>query len=375
MSLVELMVAMGIGLFLVGGAVTVLVDNKDQFLFEEEASYLQENARFAFDQLSYDLRLAGYFGCTSTIMDVTNTLNGSTDDDKGYFSSQGLKGYEYSERGDSDFPETGATDDIAALMLEDTDVVIINRGEFDDRLVVTSHQPASSKIGLSASNNLEKGKILVLATPSCRNAAIFQMSGPNSTNPDHIVHNTGASTSPGNCHKALSKTSKGESYSCDSPPANNQKGMEYPPGSSLMEFVSHTYFVGESDITGLPTLYRVQLEQSGSSTTPVINELISGVENMQLLYGVDLDEDADGVVDQYFNADDITYDIAVGANTLSWDRVMAVRLTLILRSQRFVFPENTEVDLGDDFEYNDRYMRQKVSATVRVRNRGLGVKL
>ena len=96
---------------------------------------------------------------------------------------------------------------------------------------------------------------------------------------------------PGNCHRALSNTNRGGSaYDCDSPPATARKGVDYPNGSSIMRFVSHAYFVGTSDITGLPTLFRMELIQSGTTVNNQIRELVSGVENMQLIYGVDTDE-------------------------------------------------------------------------------------
>jgi type IV pilus assembly protein PilW len=366
LTLVELLVSMVIGLFLIGGVLSVMLDSKDQFLVEQEMAYIQENGRFAVDQMGYDIRLAGYFGC-SVGGELTNTLNGSTDADGGSFSSNGIKGFEFSEKNDADFPS-----DIESLLAADTDVVVVNRGQQDDSLVVTSHVPASQTIHLSAPSNLNKGDILIISSSDCRNMAIFQMSGPNNTaNPSQIGHNSGGSVSPGNCHKALSTASNG-AYSCSSVPANNVHGRSYPPGSSLMQFISYAYFVGTSSITGLPTLYRMSLGRSGTSAVNVVEEFVSGVEDLQVVYGVDSSATADAQVDRYYSADDITADIASAGSTIAWDRVITARVTLIMRSNRQVFPVNTAVNLGDGFTFNDRFMRQRISSTIRIRNRGLG---
>lgn len=377
LTLIELLIAMTIGLVLLAGVVTVMIGSKNHFYSEEEMSYIQENGRFAIDQLGYDIRMAGYFGC-SVLGELTNTLEGS--DAESWLSSNGIKGFEYSEKDDADFP-----DGLSDLVLAGTDVVVINRGEQDDSLIVTEHKPTSATIDLaSGSDAIVAGDILVLVNPDCSHAAIFQMSGPNSSNPDHINHNTGNTVSPGNCRKALSDAD-GKAYACgdSNEPANNGvEGFEFQPGSSLMKFNSSAYFIGTSTITGLPTLYRSAVTRSGSTASSVNEELISGVENMQILYGLDTSTDMDGVVDQYVRATSITQDEASGGVYTAWDRVITVRLDLVMRSARPVYPENTEVNLGvdldndnavDDDVYNDRFMRQKFSTTFRIRNRGIGL--
>lgn len=62
-SLTELLVAMVIGLLLLGGLVTLMVNSKKNYAQQDYSARLQENARFAVDFLSYDIRMAGYYGC------------------------------------------------------------------------------------------------------------------------------------------------------------------------------------------------------------------------------------------------------------------------------------------------------------------------
>jgi type IV pilus assembly protein PilW len=63
-TLMELMVSMVIGLFLVGGVATLAFHSKKAYETQNYVTRLQENARFAIQFLSYDLRMAGYFGCS-----------------------------------------------------------------------------------------------------------------------------------------------------------------------------------------------------------------------------------------------------------------------------------------------------------------------
>jgi len=64
-TLVELMVALSIGSFLMIGAVTVFMQSRTTFRVNESISRLQENARFVVNALEPDLRMAHYWGLTS----------------------------------------------------------------------------------------------------------------------------------------------------------------------------------------------------------------------------------------------------------------------------------------------------------------------
>lgn len=69
-TLIELLVAMVIGLVLLGGLVTLMVNSKKNYAQQDYSARLQENARFAMQFLSYDIRMAGYFGCSNNIVGV-----------------------------------------------------------------------------------------------------------------------------------------------------------------------------------------------------------------------------------------------------------------------------------------------------------------
>ena len=62
MTLIELMVAMAIGLFLTWGAIQVYLQSKVNYRMAEIVARLQENVRFALETMEPDIRLAGYWG-------------------------------------------------------------------------------------------------------------------------------------------------------------------------------------------------------------------------------------------------------------------------------------------------------------------------
>ena len=65
MTLIELTVAMAIGLFLIGGALYVYSQSKNSYRASDSLARLQESARFALDTLEPDVRLARYWGLNS----------------------------------------------------------------------------------------------------------------------------------------------------------------------------------------------------------------------------------------------------------------------------------------------------------------------
>ncbi|MGH8494520.1 MAG: PilW family protein, partial [Gammaproteobacteria bacterium] len=65
MSLIELMVALVIGSILIIGAVSVYMQSRSSYRVNEAVARLQENARFALDTMEPDIRLARYWGQTS----------------------------------------------------------------------------------------------------------------------------------------------------------------------------------------------------------------------------------------------------------------------------------------------------------------------
>jgi prepilin-type N-terminal cleavage/methylation domain-containing protein len=63
-SLIELMVSLVIGLFILAGVVYVMANSRKNYETTDYTARLQENARFALHYLGFDLRNAGFSGCS-----------------------------------------------------------------------------------------------------------------------------------------------------------------------------------------------------------------------------------------------------------------------------------------------------------------------
>jgi type IV pilus assembly protein PilW len=95
--------------------------------------------------------------------------------------------------------------------------------------------------------------------------------------------------------------------------------------AEVRQLLVRTYFVASCDECGIdtiPTLKRAEL----LGTTIVVTPLAEGVENLQIEYGFDADND--GNPDRYLTAPDA----ALGAAYGRWENVMAVRLYALFRS-------------------------------------------
>lgn len=358
LSIVELMVSLVISMAVIAGSVQVVLGSKKSFIDQDEVSFIQTNSRFAMDLLGKDIRMAGYLGCAT--QDTVQTANSIDNGLGGYLSLHGIRGYE-GEVNSDDFPA-----DLKDKVWPGTDAVMIRYASGDNEVSISSHNPASAVIHLFEDHDFPKESILMIADSSCRHVGVFQVSGPNSMPANHIVHNTGGGTN--NCTKIIKgnfvcKPSCGP-VSCDG--FGTATGA-YGPGSKVMEFVSRAYFIAESDVLpGVPALKRHVLDTYG---TPKIaaEEIALGVEDFEVLYGSDVD--GDGNVDQFRKANQMDLNGDGNIDDDDWDQVLTVKLSLVFRSQDPVMHMAEQKTLADK-TYNDKYMRQLINSTIRIRNRG-----
>lgn len=81
-SLIELMIAMVLGLLVLGAAIAVFQSNQRTYRANEGLNRIQENARVAFELMSRDLRAAGGSACSNA--SVVETSDTPTDNEKLY---------------------------------------------------------------------------------------------------------------------------------------------------------------------------------------------------------------------------------------------------------------------------------------------------
>jgi type IV pilus assembly protein PilW len=348
-TLIELMVSLTIGMMIVITIGYVYLGASRTFRALEASSRMQENARYAVERIGFDLRMAGYTGCSYST--VANVLNDPSAWENNLFG-QPLAGY---ESGTSTYP-----DGVAGNVLRG-DALSILRADNAKEYIVDSHNPNSAQFQLTANHDLKQGEILVVT--DCSHAAVFQMTNVNNNNTIKTVnHNTGTGT-PGNCTKGF-----GLPVDC-----SNTNGTDYTfkPGSRLYRLNAATYYI-RTNAEGEPALYRQKLGYDDGDSALTAEEVVEGIEDMQITYGVDTTATADGAVDTYVTANQVAVAAPGSTGEEDWKRVLSIRVSLLLASRE----GEVATTKAQTYSYNgatvtpsDRRLRKVFTTTIAIRNR------
>lgn len=310
-SMVELMVAMVIGLMILAAVSTVLVNSKKNYTTQDSLARLQENARFAIQILSRDLRMAGHFGCADDISAVHNLLNPGAVTFPVFNTDHPIEG---SESG-ADWSPSGESLDFTPLA--GTDAIAI-RYVASDSVALTKEMPSQAgSAQVAPDSGLKIGDVVMIA--DCSSADIFQITNFNpGTGFDLVVHNTGGG-SPGN------------------DPSNNPHKFSkaYGLDAKIMRFNSVAYYI-RLNANGQPALFRRALVTNTGASNQVDQELVEGIEDLEILYGID-SVNNDRIPDVYKTA------TSVGSD---WNNVVAVRFGIVARSLA-----NADHQTGNDKQY------------------------
>jgi len=354
-TLVELMVAMVLSLLLMAAVSQVYLLNKRSFVAQAQSSLVQESGNFALEYLGRDLRMAGLLGCSSRrpgnqALPVRSYLN---DNDYPYdVLGHAVFGYEAQGTGtgatyniSATNPAPGgswspalpaATNSLAGKVIPGTDVVVMSGTEGSD-IPLVSPFTSGAQIFVDDTSPFAVGDVLLVT--DCQQAELFQATNVVAASGNIVGSQSGAFT-PGNA----------------SPIAEQGPVGPFTEGSRISLLRSYAYYVGRG-ANGTPTLFRAQL----NSGTMQDQELVSNVESMQIVYGIDNDEDY--VVDSYVTADAVP----------NWQQVRALRLSLLVRSpQPFLDSDDTASYVLAGTTVNpvdDRRQRRVFTSTIALRNR------
>lgn len=347
LSLVELMIAMTLGLIVLAGVLSLFMTNKQSYTLENAVAQIQEGGRFSLDFMRPQLRRAGYTGCGGQNLwsSGMNLLNGT---DQLYAFSQAIQGYDYNGTGTSGsytisaetpaldnsatdwtpaIPNTSSSgnttiwDNIKGYVIPGSDIIMIHSVNPGG---VAVKPPSGGGGGSAGSVKVYDGNQIssllgqIGYITNCQDAAVFQITNINVSSAT-VVHSKTGSYYPGNA-------SQGKVDNMSAP-------------AQMFTMQTYIYFIGLSADGQNPALYVTSLDNSslnGSTTFGAVNlqtpqELVDGVENMQILYGVDTD--ADGIANQYVAASDIT----------NWSTVsiVSVRIGLLVRSDSGAVPASS----------------------------------
>ena len=338
-SLVEIMVSLLAGLILTAGVIQIYAANKQTYRVADASARMQENARFAMEQLGRDLRMAGFQGCAGSVRTIVDTLN----DTSSFLYNFGVAIQGFEATGASVW--TPAVDSSITSPLGGMDIVAV-RGVFEDGVAITGQpdnaadcpgasETADLKIGNTTGINVDDTVI----AGNCTRASIFQITGVSGgtlANPPITISHILTPQPP----------------PLPAPPGNGTAdlGACYAGNGRLFHITTRVFYI-RNNTAGIPALYRK--DGAGSA-----EELVEGVEDMQILYGVDTD--GDGSVNQYLRANDVS----------NWGLVTGIRISLLLQSV-----ENNITTAPQPYFFNgttvtpaDRRLRRAFTTTIAVRN-------
>ncbi len=285
LSMIEMMVALALGAFLMLGLTQVYVANQKTSILQDDFARVQESGRIGVEMMVKEIRMADFNGCVPSTGDITSLLDTSDPD---------------YDAGTMDFLAggVGGANNVTSLtiggkaVIDGSDTLIL-RGMTDaceglGRM--TGLNPAASFSISNVNCPIIAGDILVLA--NCAGGDMFSVSNRNLSNVT-VVHNTGTINVPGSVENASKILSR-----------------PYGSGSQVLKPYKKTFFLA-AGVDGN------SLFMNDTGTTM---ELVTNVIGFQIKFGEDTT--GDGSVNIYRDANVVS----------NFDEVKSVRVELTVES-------------------------------------------
>lgn len=352
LSIIELMVALALSLLLIAGVIQIFVASKMTYNIQEGLARVQENGRFALELIKPDIRMAGLRTvCAGEFPPLQVHLNLGNADIANIFNiSNGTFGWEFQNTGDGQTYTVstlnpsgvafsswigGLTAALQNKVIPGTDVLLVKRIQPIPGLTAQGNTPANATaLNLNRAHQTAQDSIILVS--DCTYADLFQ--NRSASNANAFSRGVGAGKPPGNI--------------------SGNWSTQYDDRMQVYQVMISAYYIGRG-ASGEPSLFRLDFGTAGAAPTAADHqELVEGIENMQILYGVG---NASGITN-YVTAD----------NVVDWNAVMSVRVALLARSSEQV---QTSID-NRSFALNtttvkpipDRRYRQVFSTTIALRN-------
>jgi type IV pilus assembly protein PilW len=267
--MVELMVAIALGLLLTTAVISVFVGSRQAYQSTSGIGALSDGGRVALNLLSQSARSAGYLACNSSLTGKPDTLLGATTLANDF--GTGITGFEASGTGPRNAvslpnaPAVGAAGDWTPSLdpavigspggppVKGSDVLVLRSTAAGAAILYTTGDvaPGASSVNVSRPSQLAAGEYGVIS--DCAKSVIFQTTG----GPGGGVVNFNGPLGPDDGFVA---------------------------GALVAPVSTTVYYVGRNPDGVSSSLWRLQQINGGAFTA---DEVVPDVENMQVLYGID----------------------------------------------------------------------------------------
>lgn len=349
LTLIELLVSMTIGLIVTGVLAYVFSGSRATYRTNENLARVQEIGRFALDYIGTDMRMVSFAGCHSRGLSSTNTLVIARPAISFSGVGDGIAGF---ENGAGWANNTG-------IVRPRGDVLVMRRASGQGVEIAANTNTAAGTVTLKNNcTKFKKSDLVLLA--SCERAVVFRITNTPGTTCDGSV---GAVTLE---NKATGAGSDGSQGNGNNGVVTGSTSWQIPDAfhvdsrASVFRFDEVAYFIGTNP-AGNPGLYR-------TSSNGGTEELVENVEDMDVLYGLDTNDPADGIADTYVKADAVT----------DWSQVVAVRIALLVvgpdtaitaGTQTYALRDTSGDGIPDAQTAPDSRLRQVFTTTIALRNR------
>lgn len=301
-TLIELMIALALGLFITGVTISIVVGNRQTFRVAENQARMMENARSAFELIARDLRAAAGNPCGANR--VTNNLTNAGAAWWANFINNGLRGFEGSAVGDlaaAGIP-VGAG---GVQVLAGSDSLIVLTGNLEEPVIAATHNAVAAPPNFTLTTNqhsFRQGDVAMICDGI--QTTIFQITN----NPQNltVVQHDGGGGVPGNVAPALGRT--------------------FENGALLSHFANAFWHVGPNNRGGNSLFRRSFDGRTGVETNA---EIIDNIDGLNIEYVERNTAVSPATLTTWINATNVTN----WAFALGGVRIEAVRLTLNLRSR------------------------------------------
>ncbi len=335
-TLVELMIAMLLGLFLIGGILQIFIGSRQTYRMQENLSRLQENGRFVMDFITKDNRMMGFQGCVSRSI-TPNIIIDPKNPNPNPVPATLAGGLSTPLAGANNVANNWSAGACGAAnaCVAGTDAITYHFGAGCGGYLTGNMGTVNANIQIPAANTCNINMYDVLMLSDCSATDIFiATSASSGSGVQTIAHANNQNTT-------------------------NNLSKLYGSDAEVLAFRSYSFFI-RNNTDGEPALWRLDNSQPTSTTNPI--ELIEGIENMQILYGADTDATPDGAANYYVSA---------GTAGLNMNQVVSIRVSVLVRSmndglaaQPIAYTYN-----GATVTPTDRRIRRVFTSTIALRNR------
>ena len=360
-TLVEIMVALTVSLILMVGIMQLFVGNKQTSRLGSGVGEVQQAGNVAIELLAENMRMAGYVGCSKKAPLTVSAMNPPFAVGPEMTGSFIPAVAGFSVAAGAWAPAVPTNWGVGAIPINNSDVLQINYGSAQNVPIAANMASSADNVVIPGNpDNAAVGDIFVIG--DCGNIDIFRISS---------VTTAGANTSLGHNATQNNSATLSKAYTLTS---NADLTFGQASGVQAIRFSSSTYFVRATnrlaaDGSVIFALYRQNTSGTNGGAAPPAEELIEGVERMQVWYG------------QRQDINNINYLPATAVT--NWPQVISVRIALLVSSRERVLDvqdNNTYALLGQNVQRagvagavitypDDRRLRRVFSTSVSLRNR------